>query len=95
MKSLAMVALPLLVVLLINGATQTMAVSCDPTQLVACLNPIVKGTPPPSRCCKKLKEQKPCLCRYVKDPSFGKFVNSPNARKVAATCKVPFPKCKS
>ncbi|CAN6727739.1 unnamed protein product [Malus baccata var. baccata] len=44
-------------------------------------------------CCKKLKEQSPCLCQYVKNPNLQRLVNSPNAKKVADTCGSPFPTC--
>ncbi|KVI08866.1 Bifunctional inhibitor/plant lipid transfer protein/seed storage helical domain-containing protein [Cynara cardunculus var. scolymus] len=95
MKLLPIVALPLLAMALFVGVTQIKAATCDPTQLVSCLDPIVKGTTPSSKCCSKLKEQKACLCRYIKDPNFGKYVNSPGAKKVTAICRVPYPKCKS
>ncbi|XP_071739102.1 LEAF RUST 10 DISEASE-RESISTANCEUS RECEPTOR-LIKE PROTEIN KINASE-like 1.4 [Rutidosis leptorrhynchoides] len=52
----------------------------------------MRGTPPPPKCCAKLKEQKPCLCRYIKDPAFVKYVKSPGAKKVLKACKVAVPK---
>ncbi|KAI3747784.1 hypothetical protein L6452_10436 [Arctium lappa] len=63
------------------GVAQIKAATCDPGQLVSCLDPIVNGTPPPSKCCSKLKEQKSCLCRYIKDPNLGRYVKSPGAKK--------------
>lgn len=91
---LAMMALPLLMVVLVVGTTRTMAVTCEPSQLAPCLTSIMAGTPPPPKCCTKLKEQKPCLCRYIKDPNFGKYVKSPGAKKVVKACRVAVPKCK-
>ncbi|XP_062094704.1 non-specific lipid-transfer protein 2-like [Humulus lupulus] len=69
------------------------AVTCSPVQMSSCLTAITNGSPPSSQCCAKLKEQKPCLCGYLKDPNLRQYVNSPNARKVVAKCGVPYPKC--
>lgn len=105
-KSLAMIAFPLLVVLVIGvtrsmaetdivlTVTETAAVTCEPTQLFPCLRSFTSGTPPPPLCCKKLKQQKPCMCGYIKNPKFAKYVKSPNAKKVAKACHVKIPKCK-
>ncbi|CAL5209993.1 unnamed protein product [Lathyrus oleraceus] len=68
-------------------------VTCNALQLSACANAITSSNPPSATCCSKLKEQKPCLCKYLKDPSLKKFVNSPNAIKVADICDSPFPIC--
>ncbi|KAI3808466.1 hypothetical protein L1987_24417 [Smallanthus sonchifolius] len=91
-----MVALPLLVAVLVVGVTQSaateVAVTCEPTQLLPCLKSIMQGTPPPPLCCTKLKAQKPCMCGYIKNPKFAKYVKSPNAKKVAKACHVTIPK---
>ncbi|GJS12092.1 RNA-directed DNA polymerase, eukaryota [Tanacetum coccineum] len=70
-------------------------VSCNPTQLMPCVSPIMLGTPPAGKCCSRLKEQEPCMCKYIKDPSLAKYVQSPGAKKVAKTCGIPTPNCKS
>ncbi|KAK1440618.1 hypothetical protein QVD17_06447 [Tagetes erecta] len=97
-RLLALIALPLLVVILVVGATHSEAVDeavpCDPRQLMPCLGSIMHGTPPPPLCCKKLKLQKPCMCGYIKNPQFRKYVKSPNAKKVSKICHVTMPKCK-
>lgn len=97
-RLLAVIALPLLVVVLVVGVTHsvavTEAVACEPTQLLPCMSSILHGTPPPPICCKKLKEQKPCMCGYIKNPKFAKYVKSPNAKKVSKICHVTVPKCK-
>ncbi|KAJ4830439.1 hypothetical protein Tsubulata_029844 [Turnera subulata] len=49
--------------------------------------------PPTPMCCSKLRDQKPCLCQYVKNHHLQKLVNSPNAKKAARICRSPFPKC--
>ncbi|KAK9071400.1 hypothetical protein SSX86_009974 [Deinandra increscens subsp. villosa] len=100
MKFSKVFALPLLfvVVLLAVIVTQTEAVeeavACDPRQLMPCMSSIMHGTPPPALCCSKLKQQKPCMCGYIKNPKFAKYVKSPNAKKVAKACHVKTPKCK-
>ncbi|KAH7852246.1 hypothetical protein Vadar_022436 [Vaccinium darrowii] len=68
-------------------------VTCDPEELSPCLEAITIGTPPSKDCCDKLTEQMPCLCGYIKDPNFGKFINTPNAEKVQKSCGISLPKC--
>ncbi|KAI3946432.1 hypothetical protein MKX01_017648 [Papaver californicum] len=68
------------------------AVVCTPVGLAPCLTAMMSDRVPPSdQCCTALTEQKPCLCQYLKDPSLAHYVNSPNAKKVAGICHVPFP----
>ncbi|KAJ8773080.1 hypothetical protein K2173_028257 [Erythroxylum novogranatense] len=86
-------AIGTLLVLLMAEAELTMAVTCNPFQLSPCAAAITSGAPPSPLCCTRLKEQKPCLCQYLKDPRFGSYVNSPNAKKVASTCRASNPKC--
>ncbi|CAN1133209.1 Non-specific lipid-transfer protein 2 [Linum perenne] len=84
-----------LVVLLVVGGDRvvTAAVTCSPMQLSSCASAISSSTPPSRLCCKKIKEQKPCLCKYLKNPALRAYINTPNARKVASTCGTPFPNC--
>ncbi|GMP59627.1 hypothetical protein CsSME_00022843 [Camellia sinensis var. sinensis] len=83
----------LVLILLAYEAQVSMAVTCNLTELNSCVGAITSGTPPSKLCCSKIKEQKPCLCQYVKNPNLKKYITSPNARKVATTCGVPIPKC--
>ncbi|BAU02747.1 non-specific lipid-transfer protein 2-like [Vigna umbellata] len=89
----AHIALCTLVVLLVAEVQVSMAVTCSPVQLSSCVSAITSSTPPSNLCCSKIKEQKPCLCQYLKNPNLKRFVDSPNARKVASTCGTPFPRC--
>ncbi|KAA3459749.1 hypothetical protein ERO13_A12G267200v2 [Gossypium hirsutum] len=86
-------AAAVVVLLLLAEAKVSMAVTCSPTQLSSCVSAITSSSPPSKLCCSKIKEQKPCLCQYLKNPNLKKFINTPNARKVASTCGTPFPKC--
>ncbi|XP_019151832.1 PREDICTED: non-specific lipid-transfer protein 2-like [Ipomoea nil] len=79
--------------MLIGKLEVSEAVTCSATELSPCASAIISGTPPSAACCSKLKEQKPCLCGYLKNPTLRQFVNSPNAKKVASACGVPTPKC--
>ncbi|EEF35397.1 Nonspecific lipid-transfer protein, putative [Ricinus communis] len=83
----------MLVLLLGETVQVTSAVTCDPVELSACANAITSSSPPSAICCSKLKQQRPCLCQYVKNPNLQKLVNSPNAKKVATICGSPFPNC--
>ncbi|XP_028784392.1 non-specific lipid-transfer protein 2-like [Neltuma alba] len=69
------------------------AVTCSPAALSSCMGAISSSAPPSSECCQKLKEQKPCLCGYLKNPSLRQYVNSPGAKKVVSSCGIPFPTC--
>ncbi|OWM62618.1 hypothetical protein CDL15_Pgr019912 [Punica granatum] len=93
MKTQHILLCSLIVVLFLVEARVTVAVTCKPTELSSCVSAITSATPPSSLCCNKIKEQKPCLCQYLRNPNLKKFVNSPNARKVASTCGTPFPAC--
>ncbi|KAJ9708258.1 hypothetical protein PVL29_000358 [Vitis rotundifolia] len=79
--------------LLFGEAQVSTAVTCSPMELSTCASAIISSSPPTATCCSKLKEQRSCLCQYVKNPNLQKFINSPNARKVASTCGSPFPNC--
>ncbi|XXG65474.1 hypothetical protein AAC387_Pa05g3166 [Persea americana] len=83
----------LMVVLLIGNLPASESVTCQPTELSPCSAAIIGGSAPTPECCTKLNEQKPCLCQYMKDPNLRKYIDSPNAKKVAQICKIPFPKC--
>lgn len=69
------------------------AVTCNPTELSPCLPAIQSSAQPSKVCCDKLREQKPCLCGYLRNPNLKQYVNSPNAKKVISTCRIPYPQC--
>ncbi|XP_030955885.1 non-specific lipid-transfer protein 2-like [Quercus lobata] len=86
-------AMAVVAMLLFEAPLMAKAVTCSPLQLSSCIAAITSSAPPSSTCCTKLREQRPCLCGYLKDPNLRQYVNSPGARKVASTCGVPFPSC--
>ncbi|WJX77191.1 hypothetical protein P8452_60521 [Trifolium repens] len=93
MKMKVVCAMLLVVVLMVEVATFAEAVTCSPLQLSPCLGAFTSNSQPSADCCNKLREQKPCLCQYVRNPNLRQYVNSPNARKVASSCGVTIPNC--
>ncbi|XP_038712547.1 non-specific lipid-transfer protein 2-like [Tripterygium wilfordii] len=83
----------IVVVMLATQIHMSQAVTCNPAGLSSCAPAISSGAAPSRTCCSKLREQRPCLCGYLRNPTLRKFINSPNARKVSSSCGVPFPKC--
>ncbi|KAI4352186.1 hypothetical protein L6164_006460 [Bauhinia variegata] len=69
------------------------AVNCSPLEVSPCLGAVASNTPPSKTCCQKLRQQKPCFCTYLKNPSLKQYVNSPGAKRVATACQVAIPKC--
>ncbi|KAL7171127.1 hypothetical protein ACSBR2_035890 [Camellia fascicularis] len=93
MKVSHIAAVCVVLVLVVEGSQMSMAATCNPMELSPCASAIISAKPPTTACCTKLKEQRPCLCQYLKDPNLQKFIKSPNANKVANTCGSPFPSC--
>ncbi|XP_065858832.1 non-specific lipid-transfer protein 2-like [Euphorbia lathyris] len=87
------VVLNLILLVLTDQVLVSNAVNCSPSELQPCLPALNSSAPPSSFCCSKLRQQKPCLCGYLKNPNLKKYVNSPGARRVAAACKVAIPSC--
>ncbi|XP_028784390.1 non-specific lipid-transfer protein 2-like [Neltuma alba] len=95
-KKMGAISLMVMLALILAAAERphmAEAVTCSPAALSPCIGAITSSSPPSSQCCQKLKEQKPCLCGYLKNPSLRQYVNSPGAKKVASTCGVPTPSC--
>ncbi|KAM7524237.1 hypothetical protein LguiA_014139 [Lonicera macranthoides] len=85
--------LALVVVVVLGQVAMMEAVTCNVMELAPCLQAFTSPAQPSAECCGKLKEQEPCLCNYIKDPTLGQYVNSPQAKKVEAGCRVPVPDC--
>ncbi|CAN1160877.1 Probable non-specific lipid-transfer protein AKCS9 [Linum perenne] len=67
--------------------------TCNPSELSPCLAALTSGSRPTGQCCGKLKQQQPCLCGYIRNPSFRQFVTSPGAKTVLRSCGVAYPSC--
>ncbi|KAK9052246.1 hypothetical protein SSX86_028874 [Deinandra increscens subsp. villosa] len=93
MKLPSLIILCILLVAINGGSLAAVAADCNPIQLSPCATAILSTIAPSETCCEKIKEQRPCLCSYIKNPRLQRFINTPNARKVAATCGTPFPTC--
>ncbi|KAI3900043.1 hypothetical protein MKW98_000943 [Papaver atlanticum] len=85
-------AVALFVMMMMSNMSVSRA-ACVAMELQPCLSAIATSAPPTALCCAKLKQQQSCLCQYVKDPNLGKYVNSPNAKKMVQKCGVAIPKC--
>lgn len=88
-KNVAAFALVAVIVaaVLLAEASRTEA-ACSPVQLSPCAPAIMSNKPPSGACCARLRQQKPCLCGYLKNPALKRYVNSPGAKRVASTCRV-------
>ncbi|XP_009599113.1 non-specific lipid-transfer protein 2-like [Nicotiana tomentosiformis] len=94
MKTSTFLAMFLVLTLVLQGEFQASeAVTCSASQLSECVGAVTSSQAPSSACCSKMREQQPCLCGYMKDPSLRQYVNSPNARRVANACGVAVPSC--
>ncbi|KFK26688.1 hypothetical protein AALP_AA8G280300 [Arabis alpina] len=68
-------------------------VTCSPMALAPCAAAMTSSSPPSATCCTRLREQQPCLCGYMRNPSLRQYVSSPNAKKVSNSCRIPSPNC--
>ncbi|KAE8022062.1 hypothetical protein FH972_007896 [Carpinus fangiana] len=95
MKTAALCGMVAVVVMMVlsSEARTAKAAICSPIEMNACIPAISASTPPSGTCCRKVREQRPCLCGYLKDPNLRQYINSPNARKTASSCGVHFPNC--
>ncbi|VVB09185.1 unnamed protein product [Arabis nemorensis] len=103
MKATALVFIAFLIVVMssqvpikatVDGASVgETAQQCTVTELQSCLPALTSGGKPTGDCCGKLKAQEPCLCGYIKNPAYSKYVSSPNAHKVFVDCNVSYPTC--
>lgn len=89
----AYLAIFVLFVLILGEVEVTSAVTCNPLQLSPCASAITSSGKPSAACCAKLKEQRPCLCQYMRNPNLQKFIKSPGAKKVSSACRIPYPRC--
>ncbi|KZV45517.1 non-specific lipid-transfer protein 2-like [Dorcoceras hygrometricum] len=85
----------LLVAIVLLGAAvhEAGAVTCNPEQLSSCEEAITGSQSPSAECCQTLKAQEFCLCEYLQNSTYRAYLDSPNAKKVAADCGVSIPNC--
>ncbi|URD88691.1 hypothetical protein MUK42_27248 [Musa troglodytarum] len=93
MKSSILFLFLFLTALLLRRAPTAVSVTCNPSELSSCAGAILTSAPPTAACCAKLKEQRPCLCEYRKNPNLKGYINSDNSKKVSKSCGVPIPSC--
>ena len=92
------IAIVLVGVILLAKVHESMAVDCDIMKLRPCLQYTDPKTPPPSpdsMCCMYLHQQESCLCDFVKDPKYGKYLNMPGVKRIAKVCHIAIPNPKT
>lgn len=94
MSKATYVAVMVAIIVVVVEMHVTKAVDCNPVALSPCL-PAIKdpAVNPPKQCCDNLIAQEPCLCNYIKNPSFAPYIKSPGAKRVASFCNVNIPNC--
>lgn len=69
------------------------SVACNVSELSPCLNSFIGPSAPSKQCCSKLQEQQPCLCGYLNNPAYKKYLRSGSINKLSKACGVPVPTC--
>jgi hypothetical protein len=90
MKQQQVVVAVLVVLAMAGGAS---AATCDVSQLAPCAAALASGAAPSASCCSILRAQQGCFCTYAKNPTYAPYINSPNAKKVVASCGLTIPRC--
>ncbi|CDP02750.1 unnamed protein product [Coffea canephora] len=89
----AVAAWLVMLVVAVGEVQVSRAVTCSIAELSPCLSAINGPNPPSAPCCAKLKEQRPCFCGYIQNPTYAQYVNSPKAKGIAKACQVSIPNC--
>ncbi|KAK9074717.1 hypothetical protein SSX86_003035 [Deinandra increscens subsp. villosa] len=92
-KLCCVAVLSALMLVLICQVPGSGAASCNYMDLVVCAGAVTSPQPPSTDCCAKVKEQKPCFCEYLRDPTLRQYVTPQDAKRVARQCRVALPKC--
>ena len=73
----------------VRAASRTAPPRCDPLALRPCVPAFILAAAPSDECCAKLREQKPCLCRYSKNPELRRYIiSSRDGKRIAHACRV-------
>jgi hypothetical protein len=80
-------------VLLLAMAGGASAATCNVGKLAPCAAALASGAAPSASCCSSLRAQQGCFCTYAKNPTYARYINSPNAKKVVASCGLTVPRC--
>ncbi|KAK3156867.1 hypothetical protein QOZ80_2AG0113100 [Eleusine coracana subsp. coracana] len=91
-KVLAMLVAVLAVVAALSAGGAS-AQGCNAGLLVVCAGPIISGSTPSGACCSNLRAQRGCFCQFARNPAYGTYINSPNARKTLSACNIAVPRC--
>ncbi|KAL3735593.1 hypothetical protein ACJRO7_024678 [Eucalyptus globulus] len=61
--------------------------------LSSCVPAMTSSAQPSALCCSKMREQRPCLCGYIRNPNLRKYLTSADGKRVMRVCGVPYPTC--
>nr|XP_043608140.1 non-specific lipid-transfer protein 2-like [Erigeron canadensis] len=92
-KVFSIVLLSTFMLVLMNQVPGSEAANCNYMDLMVCAGAISSPQPPSSDCCAKVKEQQPCFCGYLKNPTLRQYVTPDAAKRVATQCHVAIPRC--
>ncbi|KAL3735592.1 hypothetical protein ACJRO7_024677 [Eucalyptus globulus] len=92
-RLLAAALVAVLVLLSADRAHVAEAVTCSASQLSSCVPAMTSSAPPSALCCSKMREQRPCLCGYIKNSSLREYLTSDDGKRVMRVCGVPYPTC--
>uniref|UniRef100_A0A0E0CTY9 Bifunctional inhibitor/plant lipid transfer protein/seed storage helical domain-containing protein n=1 Tax=Oryza meridionalis TaxID=40149 RepID=A0A0E0CTY9_9ORYZ len=92
-RKLAVLVLAVAMVAACGGVVGAAGAGCNAGQLTVCAGAIAGGARPTAACCSSLRAQQGCFCQFAKDPRYGRYVNSPNARKAVSSCGIALPTC--
>ncbi|WVZ59547.1 hypothetical protein U9M48_009672 [Paspalum notatum var. saurae] len=92
---MAKAAAAMLVALVVVAASAGSAAAqqCNAGQLAVCAGAIIRGSAPSAMCCSNLRAQQGCFCQYARNPAYGRYINSTNARRTLSSCGVAIPRC--
>ncbi|KAK9071397.1 hypothetical protein SSX86_009966 [Deinandra increscens subsp. villosa] len=97
MKPLTMVfflvAVSTTMIVLIGEMPGAMAANCNYMELVPCADALTSSNKPSGACCSKIREQRSCVCGYLRNPTLRQFVSPATAKRIASQCGVTLPQC--
>jgi hypothetical protein len=85
-----LVAAMVVLLLLAAGAS---AATCNARSLSLCAGALTGGGKPTPACCSNLRAQQSCFCTFAKNPTYGRYISSPNVRTTLASCGLAVPRC--
>ncbi|KAI5010643.1 hypothetical protein ZWY2020_012780 [Hordeum vulgare] len=80
----------LVMVVVVAGAMAAKP-ECHPESLTSCDSANKYGMWPSVSCCWNLLAQKRCICRYLNDPRYQRYIQGPFIKNTIPSCGIPLP----